>query len=148
MKSHTEKAAALFVSGCNCSQAVFAAYAEDCGLTEETALKISSSFGGGMGRLREVCGAVSAMFMVAGILKGYSDTSDKALKDSHYALIQELAGEFKEIYGSYVCRDILKKDGPEPPVSAERTPDFYKTRPCLKCIVTAAQILDKHFFNE
>ena len=77
MKNHLEKAAELFVSGCNCSQAVFGAFAEDCGIDYETALKLSSSFGGGMGRLRETCGAVTGMFMVAGLLKGYSDTDEK-----------------------------------------------------------------------
>ena len=148
MKDHREKAAQLFMQGCNCSQAVFAAFADEFGMDEKTALMLSSSFGGGMGRLREVCGAVSAMFMVAGLAAGYSDTSDKSLKDRHYALIQQLAFEFKESFGSYVCRDILKKDGPEPPVSAERSPDFYKTRPCLKCIVCAAGILDEHFFQD
>ena len=104
MKKHAEKAAELFVSGCNCSQAVFGAFAEDCGIDFETALKLSSSFGGGMGRLRETCGAVTSMFMVAGLLKGYTDTDDKEAKDNHYKLIQELANEFKAVYETYNCK--------------------------------------------
>ena len=99
-----------------------------------------------MGRLREVCGAVSAMELVAGALKGYSNISDKKIKDEHYRLVQKLANEFKEKYGSYYCRDILKTDDTSP-VSTERTVDFYETRPCLSCIKTACDILDETLFS-
>ena len=146
MNSHKEKAAELFLKGHNCSQSVFAAYAEDCGLDLETALKISSSFGGGFGRLREVCGCVSAMMLVTGCLKGYS-SCEKADKDKHYALVQSLAAEFKKERGSIICREILKTTDTSP-VSAPRTPDFYKKRPCLKCIESACEILDRAFFAE
>ncbi len=148
MKSHSEKAAELFVSGCNCSQAVFGAFAEDCGIDFETALKLSSSFGGGMGRLRETCGAVTGMFMVAGLLKGYSDTDDKEAKDNHYKLIQELANEFKSVYQTYNCNELLGNIGKGTYVSAPRTAEYYKTRPCVNFVVTAAEILDKRLFNE
>ena len=148
MKSHSEKAAELFVNGCNCSQAVFGAFAEDCGIDLDTALKLSSSFGGGMGRLRETCGAVTGMFMVAGLLRGYSDTNDKEAKDNHYKLIQELANEFKSVYGTYNCNELLGNIGKGTYVSAPRTAEYYKTRPCVNFVVTAAEILDKHFFCE
>lgn len=148
MKNHSEKAAELFVNGCNCSQAVFGAFAEDCGIDFETALKLSSSFGGGMGRLRETCGAVTGMFMVAGLLKGYSDTNDKGAKDNHYKLIQELANEFKAVYGTYNCHELLGNIGKGSYVSAPRTAEYYKTRPCVNFVITAAEILDKRFFNE
>ena len=148
MKNHSEKAAELFVSGCNCSQAVFGAFAEDCGIDFETALKLSSSFGGGMGRLRETCGAVTGMFMVAGLLKGYADTNDKEAKDNHYKLIQELANEFKSVYHTYNCNELLGNIGKGTYISAPRTAEYYKTRPCVNFVVTAAEILDKHFFNE
>ncbi len=148
MKNHSEKAAELFVSGCNCSQAVFGAFAEDCDIDFETALRLSSSFGGGMGRLRETCGAVTGMFMVAGLLKGYSDTDDKGAKDNHYKLIQELANEFKSFYQTYNCNELLGNIGRGTYVSAPRTAEYYKTRPCVNFVVTAAEILDKHFFNE
>ena len=148
MKNHSEKAAELFVNGCNCSQAVFGAFAEDCGIDFETALKLSSSFGGGMGRLRETCGAVTGMFMVAGLLKGYSDTNDKEAKDNHYKLIQELANEFKSIYHTYNCNELLGNIGKGTYVSAPRTAEYYKTRPCVNFVITAAEILDKRFFNE
>ncbi len=148
MKNHSEKAAELFVNGCNCSQAVFGAFAEDCGIDFETALKLSSSFGGGMGRLRETCGAVTGMFMVAGLLKGYADTSDKEAKDNHYKLIQELANEFKSVYQTYNCNELLGNIGKGTYVSAPRTAEYYKTRPCVNFVVTAAEILDKRFFSE
>ena len=148
MKNHSEKAAELFVSGCNCSQAVFGAFAEDCGIDFETALKLSSSFGGGMGRLRETCGAVTGMFMVAGLLKGYSDTDDKDAKDNHYKLIQELANEFKTVYQTYNCNELLGNIGKGTYISAPRTAEYYKTRPCVNFVVTAAEILDKRFFTE
>lgn len=148
MKNHSEKAAELFVNGCNCSQAVFGAFAEDCGIDFETALKLSSSFGGGMGRLRETCGAVTGMFMVAGLLRGYSDTNNKEAKDNHYKLIQELANEFKGVYQTYNCNELLGNIGKGTYVSAPRTAEYYKTRPCVNFVVTAAEILDKRFFNE
>lgn len=148
MKNHSEKAAELFVNGCNCSQAVFGAFAEDCGIDFETALRLSSSFGGGMGRLRETCGAVTGMFMVAGLLKGYADTDDKEAKDNHYKLIQELANEFKSVYQTYNCNELLGNIGKGTYVSAPRTAEYYKTRPCVNFVVTAAEILDKRFFNE
>lgn len=147
-KNHVEKAAELFCNGCNCSQAVFVAFAEDCGIDESTAMKLSSSFGGGMGRLREVCGAVSGMFMVAGLLAGYESTDSKEKKDAHYALIQQLAKEFKEKNNTIICRELLGELGKSTsPVSDARTPQYYKARPCVRFVIDAADILDKHFFS-
>ncbi len=148
MKNHSEKAAELFVNGCNCSQAVFGAFAEDCGIDYETALKLSSSFGGGMGKLRETCGAVTGMFMVAGLLAGYSDIENKDAKDNHYKLIQELANEFKSVYMTYNCGELLGNIGKGTYVSAPRTEEYYKNRPCVNFVITAAEILDKRFFSE
>ena len=147
MKTHSEKAAELFCNGCNCSQAVLGAFAEDCGIDYNTALKLSSSFGGGMGRLRETCGAVTGMFMVAGLLKGNIDTDDKAAKDNHYKLIQELAAAFKAIYGTYSCNELLGNIGKGTYISDPRTEEYYKTRPCVNFVVAAADILDKRFFD-
>ena len=95
--NHENKARELFRAGYNCSQAVLLAFSDVTGLDEKTAVTLSSSFGGGMGRLREVCGAVSGAFMVAGILRGYSDPTDHEAKKEHYALIQRIAQEFKKI---------------------------------------------------
>ena len=136
------------MEGKNCSQAVFVAFAEDCGIDEKTAMKISSSFGGGMGRLREVCGAVTGMFMVAGLLAGYESTDPKDKKDEHYKLIQTLAEEFNQVHGTYICRELLGTVGKSTPISDPRTAEYYKTRPCVKFVITASEILDKHFFNK
>lgn len=114
----------------------------------ETALKLSSSFGGGMGRLREVCGAVTGMFMVAGILYGYSDPKDSEAKAEHYELIQALAAKFREDNGSIICRELLGlPDGADSPIPEERTEDYYARRPCSELVVHAAKILDEHIQN-
>ncbi len=148
-KDHSQRAAELFCNGANCAQAVFVAFAEDCGIDEETAMKLSSSFGGGMGRLREVCGAVSGMFMVAGLLNGYTTDDPKEKKDGHYALIQELANEFKAEHETIICRELLGNLGKSTsPISDARTAEYYKVRPCVKFVITAAEILDRRFFNK
>ena len=145
--THAEKGAKYFCDGYNCSQSVILAFCDDLKLDKELALKLSSSFGGGMGRLREVCGAVTGMFMVAGLLSGYENTDDKDKKDAHYKLIQTLAQEFNDVHNTYICRELLGTVGKSSPVSDPRTAQYYKTRPCVKFVVTASEILDKHFFN-
>ena len=139
---HREKAAELFVNGCNCAQAVAVAFCDVTGMDPRAAAKLSSSFGGGMGRMREVCGAVSGMLMVAGLLYGYDDPGEKDVnKKAHYALVQQLAGAFREEVGSIVCREILKNP-PSDPNPTPRTAEYYKTRPCARMVMTAARILD------
>jgi len=107
LTDHSQRAKELFLQGHNCSQAVIAAFCEELDLDFETALKLSSSFGAGMGRLREVCGAVSGMFMIAGMKYGYTDPKDNKAKAEHYKLVQELAEQFKKSNGSIVCRELL-----------------------------------------
>ncbi|NMP37496.1 MAG: C_GCAxxG_C_C family protein [Clostridiales bacterium] len=140
--THKEKARENFLNGCNCSQAVFAAFCDVTGMQTEQALRLASSFGGGLGRLREVCGAVSGMAMVAGELWGYSSVQDKQAKKEHYALIQSLASDFRQRHGSIVCREILSGDVSSSGEPTERTPEFYNSRPCLRCVEDAAEILD------
>lgn len=144
--SKKEKAMSLFKEGYNCSQSVFGAFAEELGLDFETALKISSSFGGGMGRMREVCGAVSGMFMAAGMKCGYSSPKDTQAKTNHYKLIQDLAAEFKKSNGSIVCRELLGLEGKDNNyVPSERTKEYYKKRPCAELVGEAAEILENYF---
>ncbi|MBQ9832558.1 MAG: C_GCAxxG_C_C family protein [Clostridia bacterium] len=141
-----EKAQELFKKGYNCAQAVLLTYAEELGLDEKTAAMISSSFGGGMGRMREVCGAVSGMFMAAGLKYGYSDANEKEGKAKHYALIQELATRFREKNGTIICRELL--DGIESshaPIPSERTQHYYKKRPCEFLVGDAAEIIGRYF---
>ncbi len=148
MTLHEEKALNLFRQGYNCSQSVILSFCDIIDLDEKTALKISSSFGGGMGRMRDVCGAVSGMFMVAGMLYGYTDAEDKEGKDNHYRLIQQLAGQFKELNGSYICRELLKDvEYTSDHISAERTAEFYKLRPCERMVCDAARLMDMYIEN-
>ena len=145
MSDKAQLAKKLFLDGYNCSQAVFGAYAEDFGIDFSTAMKISSGFGGGFGRMREVCGAVSGMFIVEGLLEGYDypDKPDaKQCKTAHYARIQELAHRFKQINGSIVCREILGARASTSPIPDDRTPEYYKTRPCAKMCGDAAEVLE------
>ena len=141
---HGMKAAELFLSGSNCAQAIVVAFSDVTGLEPGFAAKLSSSFGGGMGRMREVCGAVSGMLMVAGLLYGYDDPGEKDCnKKEHYKLVQALAGRFREEIGSIVCREILKNP-PSDPNPTPRTEEFYKVRPCARMVMTAARILDEY----
>ena len=143
MSKHSELAMDIFKQGYNCSQAVFAAFCDETGMTFEDAVKLSSSFGAGMGKLREVCGAVTGMFMAAGVLYGYADPLDDAAKAEHYALIQSLACQFKEANKSIICRDLLGLDLEEQnPVPEARTEHYYQERPCVELVGSAAEILD------
>lgn len=137
-----------FLKGYNCTQAVTAAFAEELGLDEDTAARISSGFGGGMGRLREVCGTFSGIVMVVSALYGYSEPKDLAAKKELYAKIQALAEQFKHDNGSIVCRELLglpKAEGvPEPEA---RTPEYYQKRPCPELCRYAGNLLEK-FISE
>ena len=144
MGIYSEKAANNFREGYNCAQSVLLAFANKVGLKEDEALKLASSFGGGMGRLREVCGAVSAMFMIAGILKGYTEPNNDIVKANHYKLIQDLAAEFKLKHGTIICRELLGLDGTEfSPIPSARTDEYYKERPCEEFIKCAVEIVEE-----
>ena len=141
---HSIYAGELFMEGCNCSQAVFLAFSDVTGIDRKLAARISSPFGGGMGRMREVCGAVSGMAMVAGILYGYDDPGEgDAAKKAHYQLVQTLCGRFREEVGSIICREILDNP-PSDPNPCPRTAEYYATRPCARMVMTAARILDEY----
>ena len=140
---HREKAAHLFLQGYNCAQAMMVAYCDVTGLTPDFAARMASSFGGGMGRMREVCGAVSGMLMVAGLVYGYDIPGDDVSKKKHYALVQEMAEKFRQEVGSIICRDILKNP-PSDPNPTPRTAEFYAQRPCARMLILAAEILDEY----
>lgn len=133
-----------FLSGYNCSQAVILAFCEDFGLDKETALMLSSPFGGGMGRLREVCGTVSGMFMILGLAKGYSDPNSKETKSLLYKNAQMLAENFKNDNGSIICRELLglRIKGKDNPIPSDRTDEYYKVRPCPELCEYAANLLE------
>ncbi len=143
--NHAELACKLFAEGRNCAQAVFAAFSDLTGLEPDISLRLSSSFGAGMGRMREVCGACSGMFMVAGILYGYSDSDNDKEKAEHYRRIQALAEEFKNEHSTIICRELLKNlSVTSTPVPEKRTDEYYKVRPCIRFVQTAAEILDRY----
>ena len=139
---HGIKAAELFLAGYNCAQAVAVAFCDVTGLEEQTAARLASPFGGGMGRMREVCGAVSGMFMVLGWLYGYDTPGDDARKKELYTQVQALAGKFREKTGSIICREILKNP-PTDPNPSPRTAEYYQKRPCARMVLTAAELLDE-----
>ncbi|MBR6126554.1 C_GCAxxG_C_C family protein [bacterium] len=144
MSEKSEKAKELFKSGYNCSQSVLGVFCEELGMDFETAMKISSSFGGGMGRMREVCGTVSGMFMAAGL--AFASASDSATaKGEHYKRIQELAARFKEKNGSIICRELLQGvESSTSPTPSERTETYYKKRPCVELVGDAVEILEEY----
>ena len=140
---HVQYAGELFVRGYNCAQAVAVAFRDVTGLSEEFSARMAVSFGGGLGRLREVCGAVSGMALVAGLLYGSPDPNDAAAKRAHYQRVQLLAQRFREQTGSIICREILKNP-PADPVPSPRTPEYYADRPCARMVMLAASILDDY----
>lgn len=141
---YKQKAEMLFKQGYNCSQAVLLAFCDELNLDKETAARLASSFGGGIGRMREVCGAVSGMCMVAGLCKGYSDPKDMEGKKRHYSLIQKMANEFKEKNSSIICRELLGLSaGADSPSPLPRTAQYYKKRPCAELVGIAAEIAAK-----
>ena len=141
MKDRIEKAVELFKSGYNCSQSVVAAFADMYGFTEEQALRMSASFGGGIGRMRQTCGAACGMFLLAGLEKGAVDGKDREGKAANYALVQELAEEFKKRNGSMICAELLGLKKPEESsVPEARTEQYYAKRPCAKMVEGAATI--------
>ena len=141
--THSELAVENFMRGYNCSQAVVVAFCDVTGMKPQYAARLSSSFGAGMGRMREVCGAVSGMLLVAGLLYGYGTPGDEESKKAHYKLVQALAGKFREREQSIVCREILKNP-PSDPNPTPRNEEFYKKRPCARLVALAAQILDDY----
>jgi C_GCAxxG_C_C family probable redox protein len=144
IESRVSTAITFFEEGYNCSQSVFMAYSDMYGIEPEIAAKLATSFGGGMGRLREVCGAVSGMFLILGLQYPFSDTKDKVAKNTNYKAVQRTANEFKLIMGSYICADLLKlKHEPQNPKSIERNEAYYKSRPCTRCVRVAAEIIGK-----
>jgi C_GCAxxG_C_C family probable redox protein len=139
---HGIKAAELFLSGSNCAQAVVVAFCDVTGLTPEFSAKMASSFGGGMGRLREVCGAVSGMLFVLSSLYGYDTPGDDESKKVLYGQVQELAAAFREANGTIICRELLDHPSTDPNPTP-RTAEFYAVRPCARFVLTAGELMDR-----
>ena len=142
MEDRIDKAVELFKSGYNCSQSVVAAFADLYGFTDEQALRVSASFGAGIGRMRETCGAACGMFILAGLENGSTIPKDQKGKGENYKLVQDLAAVFKERNGSLICGELLglKKDHAISSVPEERTTSYFAKRPCAKMVEEAARI--------
>ena len=146
--NYSDKAAENFRLGYNCAQSVFMTFAEEFGIDKETALKLSSSFGGGMGRLREVCGAVSSIFAIAGLKYGYTCNNNDEIKAEHYERIQNLANIFKQKYNTIICRELLElPEGADSPTPSKRTEEYYQTRPCEAFVRYAAKIIENEILK-
>ena len=142
MSEYGESANALFCAGYNCAQSTFAALCPLTGLGEKTALRLASGLGGGVARQREVCGAVLAISMAAGLLRGYDAADAYEEKIDTYAMIQQLCGDFKKIHGSIICRELLGLEKAEgTPVPSRRTEQYYHDRRCGEYCRTAADLL-------
>ena len=146
MEDRIEKAVSLFKEGYNCSQSVVAAFADLYGFSHEQALKMSASFGGGIGRMRQTCGAACGLFMLAGLETGCIDGKDREGKEANYKVVQELAEEFKRRNGSLICAELLglAKSAPTPATPEARTAEYYKKRPCVKMVEEAARIFSEY----
>ena len=156
IEERVAKAKRLFKEGgYNCCQAVVLAYNDVFGIDDDTAAALASGFGGGFGRMREVCGSVSGMTMLAGLIKPASDPSVKEWRTANYALVQEMAEDFRKINGSIVCKELLglvpigsctpaPKESPEP---SDRTPEYYKKRPCEELVGIEARIIGEKIAN-
>ncbi len=141
----SELAKGLFKEGYNCAQAVAVAFAEELGMDKQTIAKMMSSFGGGLGRQREVCGAVSGMCFVIGALQGYNDPKGQAEKMQHYQTVRDMCAEFKAECGSIICRELLEGvQVTSGGVPEERTTEYYKKRPCAEYVALAGKIAEKY----
>lgn len=150
MEERIDKAVALFKSGYNCSQSVVTAFADLYDFSDEQALRISASFGAGIGRMRETCGAACGMFLLAGMEKGSILSKDQKGKGENYKLVQDLAQVFKERNGSLNCGELLglKKNQAISVIPEERTATYYAKRPCVKMVEEAARIWVEHLEKE
>lgn len=147
MESRVGEAVRLFESGYNCAQSVFAAYADLLGMDKETALKLASPMGAGIGRMREVCGTVSAMSLLLGLKEGNADALDEEAKKRVYEKTRAMADRFKEENGSIICRELLGITGREQSAApSQRTESYYMTRPCGRLVASAAQIVEDELF--
>ena len=146
MATHAENARDNFLAGYNCAQALACAFAEEMGMTVDQAARLASGFGGGFGRMREVCGAVSGAVLVYNWLHGYCNPEDPLEKSHHYGRVMRFCLAFQEKWNSMICRELLaglelKNEGS--PVPEARTPEYYKTRPCVRFVGSAAQLLEE-----
>lgn len=148
IEERSEKAMQLFAEGYNCAQSVVAAWADYYGLDIDMALRLSSSFGGGIGRMRLTCGAACGMFILAGLETGTTDPKDREGKANNYQTVQQLAEEFRKEMGSITCGELLGlAKAEETTMPDERTPEYYRKRPCKEIVGCASRIFG-HYLQQ
>lgn len=150
LTERVNRAVELFKSGFNCSQSVFAAFSDQYGITEELALKLSASFGGGIGRMRQTCGAACGLFMLLGLETGATNSIDRDKKAHNYHEVQLLAEKLKEVNGSIICSELLGLDKKEKvsSIPEERNMQYYKKRPCSKIVENTAKVWVNYLLNK
>lgn len=150
MSQRTDRAVELFKSGFNCSQSVFVAYADMFGMDEKTALTVSAGLGGGVGRSREVCGAICGAAMLAGLKYGATDPQDAESKKHCYEVVQQIIAEFKKTNKTIICRELLglNEANNTNPVPEARTQQYYNRRPCAEIVEDSARAVEKILFKE
>ncbi len=147
LEERVNRAVENFMQGYGCCQSVVAAFADIYGLDETMAKRIAAGFGGGVGRMRMMCGAVSAIVMLVGLDCGQTEGSDRMGKSACYKVVQELLAKSKADNGSLICAELLGLKGPVPAgqyVASERTAEYYKTRPCAAKVESAAKIFAQY----
>ena len=148
LEARVHRAVDNFMQGYGCCQSVVAAFADLYGMDDLTAKRVGAGFGGGVGRLRMMCGAVSGLVILAGLDCGQTEGADREGKSACYKVVQELLARFKEQNGSVVCAELLGLKGYEKAhssyVASERTAEFYKTRPCAAKVECAARIFAEY----
>lgn len=149
MKSRVEEAVQNFESGFNCAQSVFATYADLFGMDRETALKLSCPMGGGVGRMREICGTVSSMALLLGLKEGNTDPGDEDAKEKLYALVRKMSDRFQEENGTIICRELLGiREREESARPEARTAQYYASRPCARLVACASKIIEEMLLED
>lgn len=148
MENRIQNAIEYFMQGYGCSQSVLIAYADIYGLDENMAKRVAAGFGGGVGRMRMMCGAVSALVILAGLDCGQTEGSDREGKAYCYKVTQQLLARFKELNGSIICAELLKMNGcnavKDTNIPDERNAEYYKKRPCVKKVESAARVFAEY----
>lgn len=150
MENRVQRAVDNFKSGYNCSQSVVAAFGDLYGFTKEQSLRMSASFGGGIGRMRQTCGAACGMFLLAGLETGATEATDREGKSHNYAVVQQLAEIFRKETGSITCSELLglaSRAQANDPIAEKRTPEYYRKRPCVRMVETAARIFANYLLE-
>lgn len=151
LEERVQRAVDNFMQGYGCAQSVVAAFADMYGFTDTQAKRIAAGFGGGVGRMRMMCGAVSGIVILVGMDCGQTEGSDREGKSACYRVVQELLGKFRERNGSVVCAELLGMGGvkavPANPVASERTKEYYRKRPCAAKVESAARVFAEYIAN-